>query len=345
MSRNSEYWRKRFEQVTKSELSKSDKYQAALEREYNKASAQLQKDIEAWYTKFARDNKVTYAEAKRLLNSRELEELRWTVEDYIKYGETNNLDGKWLKQLKNASAKAHISRLEALQIQMQQHAEVVFGNQLDSLDSVMRDIYESGYYHSIFEIQKGVGIGSSFAKLDTNRVNKVLANPWSDDGVEFSSRVWSNRTKLVNTLRTGFAQSLIRGEPPDKLATKLVNQFNVSKSRAVALVQTEAAQIANAAQQDCFAELGVKRLEIIGTLDSRTCDICGAMDGEEIDSSDAKPGITTPPYHTRCRCCTAPVINDVIGDRAARDSDGKTYQVPTDMTYKDWYASHVAATQ
>ena len=151
---NSEYWRKRLEQVTESELKKADMYQKILEREYQKAIVQIQKDIDTWYNRFAKDNKVTYAESKRMLNSKELQELKWTLDDYIKHGEENNINGKWVQQLKNASARVHISRLESLQIQLQQHAEVVFGNQLDDLDDVLRDIYESGYYHSIFEIQK-----------------------------------------------------------------------------------------------------------------------------------------------------------------------------------------------
>lgn len=333
---NSEYWRKRFEQVTESELKKADMYQKILEREYQKAIVQIQKDIDTWYNRFAKDNKVTYAESKRMLNSKELQELKWTLDDYIKHGEENNINGKWVQQLKNASARVHISRLESLQIQLQQHAEVVFGNQLDDLDGVLRDIYESGYYHSIFEIQKGLGLGSSFIKLDTARINKVLSKPWADDGRDFSKRIWNNRTKLVNELHTGLTQALIRGEPVEKLAKRLSERFDVSKNRAVALVQTESAYFANAAQQDSFKEIGVDKLEIVGTLDGRTCSTCGAMDGKVIDGSDAKPGITTPPYHTRCRCCTAPAVDEKISERIARGAGGVNYEVPADMKYSDW---------
>lgn len=338
---NSEYWRKRFEEVTEAELKKADNYQETLEREYQKAIAQIQKDIDTWYNRFAKNNKVTYAESKRLLNSKELQELKWTLDDYIKYGEENNINSKWIQQLKNASAKVHISRLESLQFQLQQHAEVVFGNQIDDIDSVLRDIYESEYYHSIFEIQKGLRLGSSFTKLDTARISKVLSKPWTDDGRAFSSRIWSNRTKLVNELHTGLTQALIRGEPVEKLAKRLSERFDVSKNRAVALVQTESAYFANAAQQDSFKEIGVDKLEVVGTLDGHTCSTCGAMDGKVIDGSDAKPGITTPPYHTRCRCCTAPAVDEKIGERVAKNAGGTNYGVPADMTFEQWYEKYV----
>lgn len=338
---NSEYWRKRFEQVAEAELKKADTYQATLESEYQKAIVQIQKDIDTWYNRFAKENKVTYAESKRLLSSKELQELKWTLDDYIKYGEENNLNGKWIQQLKNASARVHINRLESLQLQLQQHAEAVFGNQLDDLDSVLRNIYENGYYHSVFEIQKGLALGSSFTKLDTTRINKVLSKPWADDGHTFSSRIWSNRTKLVNDLHIGLTQSLIRGDSVEKLAKRLSERFDVSKNRAVALVQTESAYFANVAQQDSFKEIGVDKLEIVGTLDGHTCSTCGAMDGKVIDGNDAKSGITTPPYHTRCRCCTAPAVDEKIGERIARGAGGANYEVPADMTFEQWYEKYV----
>lgn len=338
---NSEYWRKRFEQLTESEMEKADRYQETLEKEYQKAITQIQKDVDVWYNRFAKENRVTYVEAKRLLNRDELKELKWTLDDYIKYGEENNLNGKWVQQLKNASAKVHISRLEALRLQLQQHAEVVFSNQLDDFERVLGGIYESGYYRSIFEMQKGVGIGSSFAKLDTVRVSKVLAKPWADDGSAFSSRIWSNRSKLVTELHTGLTQSLIRGESADKLAKRLAERFGVSKNRAVALVQTEAAYFGNAAQQDSFEEIGIDKLEIVGTLDGHTCRTCGDMDGEVINVRDVKPGITTPPYHTRCRCCTAPAVDESFGERLIRSTDGRSYQVPSDMTYNQWRKKYV----
>lgn len=81
--------------------------------------------------------------------------------DYIKYGKENKIDGQWEKQLENASARFHISRLEALKLQTQQQLELLFGNQLDSIDTSMRDIYTDGYYKTAFELMKGTGIGIS----------------------------------------------------------------------------------------------------------------------------------------------------------------------------------------
>ena len=54
---------------------------------------------------------------------------------------------------------------QALKIQTQQSLEVMFGNQLDSIDSAMRNVYTNGYYRTAFEIQKGVGVGLSLINI------------------------------------------------------------------------------------------------------------------------------------------------------------------------------------
>lgn len=46
-----------------------------------------------------------------------------------------------MKQLKNASARFYISRLEALKIRTQNTAEVAFGNELDELDDMAARLY------------------------------------------------------------------------------------------------------------------------------------------------------------------------------------------------------------
>lgn len=49
-------------------------------------------------------------------------------------------------------------------------------------------------------------------------------------------------------------------------------------------------------------------------------------------------GSTAPPFHPWCRGTTAPYYEDMVGvgQRFARDKDGKTYAVPSDMTYAEW---------
>nr|MCR5777276.1 hypothetical protein [Lachnospiraceae bacterium] len=77
------------------------------------------------------------------------------------------------------------------------------------------------------------------------------------------------------------------------------------------------------------------------TLDSHTSDICQEMDGKHFKMSEWEVGTTAPPFHVYCRSTTVPYFDDNIGERAARGEDGKTYYVPSDMTYKEWEKSFV----
>ena len=278
-------------------------------------------------------------EARRLLTSGELAELKWDVNEYIKYGQQNAIDGKWMKQLENASARAHISRLEALKLQLQQQVEVAFGNQLDSVDSAMRAVYSMGYMHTAFEIQKGFGVGHNFAALNQTLIDRILNRPWAPDDKNFSDRIWNNKQKLINELNTTLTQGIILGKDPQKIINEMSKRLNVSKTNAGRLVMTESAAFASRAQEDCFKELGVEEYEIVATLDSHTSEICQDMDGKVFKMSERQIGINAPPFHVYCRTTTVPYFNDEWSkntERAARDENGDTYYVPADMSYNEW---------
>ena len=342
---NGEYWQKRFELLEQAAHQQGVQCYADIEKQYRQTQKQLECQIAAWYQRFASNNGVTLAEAKRMLNANELAELKWDVNQYIQYGQENAINGTWVKQLENASARFHISRLEALKLQTQQSIEVMFGNQLDSIDSTMRNVYKSGYYHTAYEIQKGVGVGWDFSALDDKQISKVINKPWAVDGKNFSERIWGNRQKLVNELNNTLTQNIILGKDPQKAIDEIARKMNTSKTNAGRLVMTEEAFFSSAAQKDCFTELDVEQFEIVATLDSHTSDICLEMDGKHFPMSQWEVGVTAPPFHVWCRSTTVPYFDDefdAVGERAARDEEtGKTYFVPGNMTYKEWEKSFV----
>lgn len=337
--KTADYWKDRFEQIEKICHDKGAVTYREIEEQYRKAQREIESQISVWYQRFAVNNGITMQEARRLLTSGELAELKWDVNEYIKYGQQNAIDGKWMKQLENASARAHISRLEALKLQLQQQVEIVFGNQLDGIDKAMRAVYSAGYLHTAFEIQKGTGTGYTLAAFNQTLIDKILNRPWAPDGKNFSDRVWSNKQKLINELNTTFTQGIILGKDPSKIINAMSKKLDVSKTAAGRLVMTESAAFASRAQEDCFKELGVEEYEIVATLDSHTSEICQDMDGKVFKMSEREIGLNAPPFHVNCRTTTVPYFNDEWSkntERAARNEDGDTYYVPDDMTYEEW---------
>lgn len=341
---NSDYWKGRFEQLEEASHKKALNIYSQIENSYIQAQKEIESKINNWYVRFANNNQITINEAKKLLNSQELKELKWDIQEYIKYGKENRLNDIWMKELENASAKYHISRLESLKIQTQQSMEVLFGNQLDEIDKMATNIYSDEYYHSCYELQKGFNIGWKIASIDENKLQKIISKPWAIDGKNFSERIWGNKTKMVNELHNQLTIMCVQGKSPDDTIKYMSKKFNTSKSQAGNLVMTESAYFSSLAQKDCFNDLDVEKYENVATLDSHTSAICQDMDGTVFDMNNFEPGVTAPPFHNYCRTTTVPYFDDdydFVGERAARDDKGNTYYVPDNLKYKDWYNKYV----
>lgn len=336
--KNSEYWKSRFQQVEAASFNQGAEYRDMLETEYMKAQQEIEKQIRSWYQRFADNNEISLEEARKWLTKSELDELKWNVQEYIKYGEDNEVFHMWNKQLENASAKYHVSRLELLKLQTQQSIEVLFGNHLDSVDGLMKDIYSNGYYHSMFEVQKGFNVGWNIASVDDRKLEKLISKPWAADGKNFSERIWGDKNKLINEMHTELTQMCMLGKSPDQAIKNIAKKMNTSKNNAGKLVMTEAAYFSSVSQKDCFNDLDVEKYEIVATLDSHTSAICQEMDGKIFKMNEYDPGTTAPPFHPWCRTVTVPAFEDEfeIGERAARGEDGKTYFVPSNTKYPDW---------
>lgn len=337
--RSPDYWKKRFKQLEEDQYRRGAAYYQDIQNQFRKASNQMQMDIERWYQRLADNNEISLAGAKKLLKKNELEEFHWTVEQYIKAGKERELDGRWVKELENASARHHISRLEAMKLQARQHAELLSAEYEGGMADFLHKSYSENYYKSAFEVARGTGVGSNLARLDTRRIDAVVRKPWAQDGANFSDRIWSNKQKLVNNLHTELTQSIIRGAPPKEAIDRLAKTMNVSKAQAGRLVMTESAAIAAAAERECFQDLGVKKYQILAALDSSTCDICQELDGKVFNQRDFEVGVTASPFHPNCRCTEIPYFEDEFtagNERAARGSDGKTNYVPADMKYPEW---------
>lgn len=338
------YWQERFRQVEQSEHRQAEQVYSDIEDMYKCADREIEQKISSWYQRFADNNGITMAEARHLLSTRELAEFKWTVDDYIKHGKENGISADWSKQLENASARFHITRLQALQLDLQQTVEVLYGGQSDAFDRLMKQVYQDSYYRTAFEIQRGVGIGWDIAKVNGNQLEKVLHKPWTLDGRNFSDRIWTNKSALIGELQKTLQQNVILGKPPDYLIQQFSQKLGVSESNAARLLYTESAYFSQLSQGDSFRALGVDNVIFIATLDERTSQICQDMDGTVIPMKDYQPGTTVPPLHPWCRSTTAPYYKDLegIGERAARDPDtGTTYWVPRSTTYPEWKATFV----
>lgn len=332
--KSDEYWQSRMEALNEAELKKGEDYIRQQHDEYEKSLARIKKETEAWYARLAKNNDVSMAEARKLLTANELKEFHWDVEEYIKRGRENSVDQRWMKELENASAKVHITRLEEIELKTRQELELLAARRVKGTTDVLGDIYQDGYYKGIYEVQRGIGQGLPFAKLDVRQIDKVLAKPWAPDGRNFSARIWGDRDKLVAELQTSLTQDLIRGGDVEKVITDFSQRMNVSRHAAERLIRTEAAYFSGQSRLDGYKETDVKHYKYVATMDDRTSDQCRDLEGEVIPISEAKAGVNYPPVHAYCRSTTIPHYEEEA------DLDDEAYDVSEDETYEEWAEEH-----
>lgn len=338
------YWRKRFEALEDAQHRRSLFYYDDLVKVYIHTMDDLEKDILKWYSRFAKNNEISLDEAKQLLKSDELKEFRWTVEEYIAYGKKNAMNQQWMKQLENTSARVHISRLESLQIQIQQHVEKLYDGQIESFGRFVKQQYQAQYYQTAYEIQKGFNVGFTMAALNDKLLDKVISKPWTADGMTFSRRLWRDKNILIDTLHKELSRTIATGKHPEEIVKVLHQKLGSTntKYQIRRLVMTESAFFSAAAQQETFNELDVERYEVVATLDSKTSSICQDMDGRIFKMSEYEPGVTAHPFHAMCRTIEVPYFEDDYSARTARGRNGKVYYIDSAIKYPEWKERFVA---
>lgn len=339
--KSADYWRGRFSLLEDAAHVRADQCVDGLEAIYRDAERSVQADLERWYGRFAANNNVSLFEARKMLTTGQLEEFKWNVDQYIKIGQQANLSPEWLKKLENASARFHISRLEAVQMQIQQQIELLYGNQVDSIDSLLKEIVSNGYTQTAYEIQKGLGLGWDITALDQKKLETLLSRPWTGDKKTFRDRCWEQKAGLVSGVQTTLTQGLLRGDSVHKLTESIRGRFGVSRYQAGRLVRTETTYFNAVSSRETYKDIGVEQIEILETLDGYTCDLCADFDGTVIPLSQFEPGVTVPPFHPNCRGTTCPHYDDMDGKRIARNAENEVYYVPSSMDYQTWKKTFV----
>lgn len=335
---NLEYWRKRAEEIADLEFKKVDDYKLRMQLEYKDALKSIQREIEIFYARFAQNNDISLLEAKKLLNSDQLEEFKMDLEEFKRMSKQAN--PAWEKELVNVSLKTRITRLEALQIRIRNAIEQLYINQQENGTELLKDTYEDTYYRNIYNIQSGTGIGIDFAKPDSTALDKVINEKWL--GSNYSDRLWKDKISLLTELQTNLAQAFIRGDSIDKTTKTVARRLGTDFNKTRTLINTESAYIAQKATFDGYKATGVEQYQIVATLDLHTSKLCRSLDLKIFYLSDKEIGVTAPPFHPNCRTITVAYFEGMMfGERLARDSDGRIYYVDRNMSYEEWYNKYV----
>ena len=334
---NGAYWRKRAIELAEKQKTEDDDLCRRVSREYERILHELDKEISIFYARYAANESVSMADARRMLRDAELEDFRMSLDEF----RAKALAGGFDKELEEVYLRSRISRLQALQTQVELRMMELFGSQRDVLRDHLQERYTDTYYRTVYAVSQQMNVASTFARIDPQTVEKILAVPWL--GSEFSSRIWADKDKLTRELMQTLSRGFVRGDSLDRMTKEFAKRMGVSESRAAVLIHTESAHIAAEATEQGYRETGVKSYRFEAALDLKTCAVCGALDQREFPLAEHETGINYPPLHPRCRCTTVPVTEFRIGSkRAARNpATGKTEYVEKKLTYEEWRKKYV----
>ena len=70
LQRNADYWAQRMKNMEDALLDQSYSYVENLDAQFRAAEAEIERQMSAWYRRFAANNDITLADAKRLMSWR-----------------------------------------------------------------------------------------------------------------------------------------------------------------------------------------------------------------------------------------------------------------------------------
>lgn len=323
---NVEYWTDRAERVILSAEKTAEEMLSGLESTYKEAQKSIQREIEAFYGRYATETGMDIATVRQRLSASELSSFQQDAARY--YDELKALGGDpaYLTHLRSLSARAYMSRLEEVQTNIQVEIEKVYAQQQQVFHDAMAEAYTESFYQTVYDIQTGIQAYGSFTALNTRAIEKAVAQKWL--GENYSSRIWANKDRLTLTLDQLIPQGVALGQNPRVIGRNIAKELGVSYNNAVRLARTEFNHVANSATFDSYKECGVEQYQVLATLDNRTSEICAHMDSHIFKLSEKMEGVTYPPFHPNCRTTTIPYFEP--------DEIDEEFETTKPMSFKEW---------
>ena len=338
--RNAEYWAERaLNEMLMGERSVLD-YEDALLQAYTIALREIKKDIDAFFTRYANQHKISYAEARKRLTTPELKEFQALVNRWLEEARSGGWSSEYIRYLEKLAGARYVSRLEMLEADVRYQIELIEQQKYVDVTELLTLNYLAAYYERSYTIAHGSEIAVRFNAVSRAGVEKAVKTKWNQ--YNYSQTIWNDRDKLVRTMATVIPQSFSRGLSSNQLGDMIAKEMEASRNRGRTLARTEVNYISNQADLDAYKAAEIEEYEYLATLDLRTSEVCRSLDGTVHKVSHAKVGVNFPPMHPNCRSTTiAKFADQEVEERVARDEEGKTIRVPRKMTQEEYINTYV----
>ena len=283
------YWEQRSTELMK-RLEKGTEHTInSLIEIYEQATKNINKEIANIFKNYSKDAKLSKEVFKQLLSKRETEihykNLLYTIKNNIK---DDIIKEKMIAKYNAPAYNYRISRYEALQENIQMELAKLAELEQQTTEKRYIDTIEEAYYHNIYNIQKGLGLGFKFNSISDRTINLMLNENWTNE-TNFSKRIWKNNEKLANYLSINMSADNMSGKSITQISKELSEFMNVGLFNATRLMRTETNYFANESEMLAYEELDIERYRYIATLDQVTCEHCAELDNKVFNVKDRKP--------------------------------------------------------
>lgn len=300
---------------------------------YDEAANSVEKEINALYARFAKDNRLTDAEAAQLLSGKEYSTWHKSIKEYIEAASDQARGSKALLELNTLAMKSRISQKEQLLANIYRNMIDLAEDTNVKMERLLGDLLQVTYYESCFSIQRGIGMGFNVSKIDSRMIREVLEHPWSEK--HFSEAVWGACDHLSALAKREISLGLIQGSSVQKMAKAIDDVMDKGRYNAERLVRTECKYFAGQGELMGYKETGVDEYRFLGGGEGGNC-ICGELNGKIFKVAEAVAGINYPPIHPNCVCTEVAFFSKSVADYAKNATP-----LSENIKFQEWKAKYV----
>lgn len=285
------YWKNREAE----QRNKNIKDQAAIDKEiegiYNRTMAEVQKEIDAFYGKYAAKEGITISEAKKRASQLDMDAYSAKAKKYVA---EHDLSKEANEEMRLYNLTMKVNRLELLKANIGMHMVGGF----DEMEKLFGDKLTD---RTLDEFKRQAGILGETIQ-DNNKKAASIVNA-SFHNATYSDRIWMHQDLLKAEIAKNLKTGLVQGKNPRVLAQDIRRTFGSSQYNAERLMRTEMARVQTDAQMQSFKENGFDEYQYLAL--GNACEICRALDGKHFPVDKMMPGLNAPPMHPNCRCSTS----------------------------------------
>ena len=282
-TRSQEYWEDRFSKLQTKVFNESDKSFVKINKLFSETYKEMNAVVNETYNKYGKvvESPVftTLPDGTRVISGSE---------------KALALDDKIM-----AAPLAKGTRMDKLSNDLKQILLSLSADQKQIMMDTLSITAQEAYYQTMYEIQKGYGVGKSFDLLTKQQVQSLIRNPVN--GADFVERIGINNDKLATEVNQIMKSGITQGIPNKEMARRLSDKMQLGNNVAKTLINTEITNSLNQATLLSYQDSGiVKQYQFLATLDDRTSEVCQDLDMDVFDLDKAVTGLNLPPMHPNC---------------------------------------------